>query len=383
MQLFPALLIGGPPHSGKSVLTYSLTRALRQLDVPHYVLRACPDGEGDWANEIAPSHVRLIRVKHYWTPAWVDHIVNDIDRRHLPLLVDVGGRPEPWQEPIINHCSHAVLLSATAAGLSQWREYARRHGLTVIAELTTSLTGQPLIQTEKPLFQAHLVGLERGTIQSGPVFEALVNHLRPYVSFAAAELRQIHLNTAPVELPLDLDQLAHALKIAPAQQSITWQPRHLLELLDYLPSRTPLGLYGRGTNWLYAAVAHQTYPAAFYQFDPRLGWVQPPILHVGSPSPDSPLRVRQYERSGYTEFAFSIDGGYLDYTETGQITIPPHPDEQPLLISGKLPHWLTTALTIAYHAAPLLAIHQPQVGNVVIHSTLPAYLPGDLLPGAE
>jgi len=47
MNQFPALMIGGPPHSGKSVLAYSLTQALRARQIDHYLLRACPDGEGD------------------------------------------------------------------------------------------------------------------------------------------------------------------------------------------------------------------------------------------------------------------------------------------------------------------------------------------------
>ena len=57
MAHFNAILIGGPPHSGKSVLTYSLTQTLRQQGIDHYVLRACPDGEGDWSNEAAPERV--------------------------------------------------------------------------------------------------------------------------------------------------------------------------------------------------------------------------------------------------------------------------------------------------------------------------------------
>src|ERR1700730_1119067 len=52
----PAVLIGGPPNAGKSVLTYNLTRELRRRrrdgyhdrGIPHYVFRANPDIEGDW-----------------------------------------------------------------------------------------------------------------------------------------------------------------------------------------------------------------------------------------------------------------------------------------------------------------------------------------------
>ena len=51
LNQLPAVLIGGPPHSGKSVLIYSLSQALRARGVAHYALRACPDGEGDFSNE--------------------------------------------------------------------------------------------------------------------------------------------------------------------------------------------------------------------------------------------------------------------------------------------------------------------------------------------
>jgi len=35
VNLLPAILIGGPPHAGKSVLTYSISQALRKRNVDH------------------------------------------------------------------------------------------------------------------------------------------------------------------------------------------------------------------------------------------------------------------------------------------------------------------------------------------------------------
>jgi CRISPR-associated protein Csx3 len=51
VNLLPAVLIGGPPHAGKSVLFYSLTQALRERNIRHHAIRACPDGEGNWSQE--------------------------------------------------------------------------------------------------------------------------------------------------------------------------------------------------------------------------------------------------------------------------------------------------------------------------------------------
>ncbi len=43
VNLLPVVCIGGPPHTGKSVLFHSLTQALHERGVRHLILRG-PDG---------------------------------------------------------------------------------------------------------------------------------------------------------------------------------------------------------------------------------------------------------------------------------------------------------------------------------------------------
>ena len=50
MNYLPAILIGGPPHSGKSVLLYIPTIALHKRNITHHAIRACPDGAGTGNN---------------------------------------------------------------------------------------------------------------------------------------------------------------------------------------------------------------------------------------------------------------------------------------------------------------------------------------------
>jgi CRISPR-associated protein Csx3 len=383
MELFPALLIGGPPHSGKSVLAYSLSQAFRRLGLEHYLLRACPDGEGDWANEIDQSLVRTVRLKGEWTPTWVDRICRDITRRHLPLLVDVGGRPAPWQEPIFNHCTHAVLLNHADITRDVWRAYARRYGLTVLAELASVLDGPEAILADHPVFQARLAGLQRKASPTGPVFEALVNLLQPYFDYVAVDLTRLHLNMAPVQPAIDLNRLARTFDMPFDGQKAVWQPACLPQLLDYLPSGEPLALYGRGPNWLYAALALHCRPAPFYQFDVRLGWVSPPGLKLGLTGPNDPLQAQVVSTPHQTTLNFSIAAAYLDHWEANGLLIPIPPQGKPLALNGKLPLWLFTALVLAYQHAPLLAIYQPQAGHVVVSSQMPGFAPGDLLPPVD
>ncbi len=109
----PAVLIGGPPHAGKSVLTYNLTQALRQREIAHYVLRANPDGEGDWSQEMNQNIVDLVRVTGKWTPDFVTRMCVDLERRQLPLLVDTGGLPTEKEIALFRLCTHSLLLLRT------------------------------------------------------------------------------------------------------------------------------------------------------------------------------------------------------------------------------------------------------------------------------
>ena len=95
VNLFPAILFAGPPHSGKSVLAYQVSQALLERGVQHYLLRAAPDGEGNWFLAGGGGRQRLLRAGHKtgYSPAFVRRIQQAIAARPLPLLVDAGGLP--------------------------------------------------------------------------------------------------------------------------------------------------------------------------------------------------------------------------------------------------------------------------------------------------
>jgi CRISPR-associated protein Csx3 len=368
MELFPAVMIGGPPHSGKSVLAYSLTQALRERGVAHYVLRAYPDGEGDWSNEAQQALVRRMRVKGEGTPEWIARICRDIANRHLPLLVDVGGRPTAWQERVLDHCTHAVLLTPDEKARSEWRKLAARHGLPLLADLRSSLTGGDVVEEAGPILRGQITGLERGHTAGGPVFERLVRQLAALFSYDEAELRAAHLALSPAELVVELGRVGRTLGLGGEWRR--WSPEHLPALLDYLPAGTPLAIYDRGPNWLYAALALYTYPAQLYQFDVRLGWVAPPRLVIRRDATPSGVTFRLLDRPDHARLEVALAESYLDYAEAEGLAVPPPPPGKGVVLSGKLPLWLWTALAVAYHDAAWMAVFQPMLGDraVVIAS---------------
>jgi CRISPR-associated protein Csx3 len=377
MELLPAVLIGGPPHSGKSVLAYSLTRALREAKVDHLLLRACPDGEGDWSHETPSSTVRLLRFKQTWSQAWVDGVCQAIAHRQLPLLVDTGGKIDRWQEEILSHCTETILISGDPADLDAWRETADRCGTPILAELESSLSEPGVLWSAEVPLRGRLHGLERGSTAAGPAFEALLAALTALLAYPPGDLRRRHLAAAPVDNTLDLEQFGAGLGVV----NNRWRPADLPNLLAEIEGQTPLAVYGRGPNWLYAALARHTDPAPFYQFDPRLGWVSPPALALGSPPAESPLLLKQAPEAAYERLELWLRDPYLDYTESERLVLPPLPLERGLVLSGQLPHWLFTALVRLYRQAPWLAIYQPPLGGkaVVVGSSSPGYPVGGVV----
>jgi CRISPR-associated protein Csx3 len=375
MNPFPAVVIGGPPHSGKSVLTYLLTRRLRALKVEHYVLRACPDGEGDWSQETPPERVRLLRQKGQFSQDFVDRVCRDLAQRHLPLIVDVGGKPTPDQERILDQCTHAVLISANEAGLAEWRDRFERHGLPIIAELRSVLTGEDRIDAETPALRGQIANLERSTRVGGPMVEALAQQLQRLMTYPAANLKTYHCSHAPTELVVDVEHLARWVEL-PEQQH--WQPEYLAHALTYAPEGTPLSIYGRGPNWLYAALALHAAPHPVYLFDPRMGWVAPVTLHCTPLATGDAVAWNIEPFSTHTWIELTPTQPYLDYDDVNGAALPALDPAQGVVLSGKLPFWLLLGAALAYRHHPWLGIVQAQQYDecVVVMSRDAAYQPG-------
>lgn len=377
----PAVLIGGPPHAGKSVLTYSLTQALRKRHIDHYVIRACPNGEGDWSQEIDHEVVRLIRIKGKWRPEFVRSVCYALEHRHFPLLVDMGGRPEEWQMDILASCTHSLLLLRPDDEASSrfWQYLVEKNALLPLARVTSLLQGTSTITTRDPVVEGTLVGLNRHSLAQGPLFDALVERIDTlFTSYSSEELRQRYFTTAPAPV-VDLDALLHQ----HAPQSERWEPHMLPTLLAGLPRATALAFYGRGTNWLYGAMIEHTGSRAFYQFDPRLGWVTPPQLLLGSAPPAQALGIDVTHYADMTLLAVRLLDDYLDYAEGDGLIFPLLPRDGGVVLSGKLPHWLVTALVHLYSTSagvPWVACYSPQLQQaVVVASRVETHAPGDVI----
>jgi CRISPR-associated protein Csx3 len=380
LHSLPAILIGGPPHTGKSVLTYSLTQALRKRYIDHYVIRACPDGEGDWSQESDHEAVRQMRVKGQWQPEFVQNVCYALEHRHFPLLVDVGGQPTDWQMSIMHHCTHAILLLRPGDETSTrfWLQLSEDNNLFPLARIHSVLDGTSTIASSSPVIEGILSGLMRHTQAQGPLFDLLVARIHTlFTASSTGELRQAYFNEAPAEV-INLDTMLQTF----TPHSERWQPEMLPTLLPKLPHDVPLAIYGRGTNWLYGALVDYAYAQPFYQFDPRLGWVKPPELMIGRVTTQS-VCIDLWECDDINVLTVRLLDDYLKYTDADQLIFPAVPAGRGIILNGKLPLWLVTALVHLYNTifdAPWVACYSPQLERaVVVVSRVTTYAPGDLI----
>jgi len=143
-----AIAIIGPPHSGKSVLIHKIRQQIANyidgvfLQRNFYILRACPDGEGNWSDEVDSSYVKLLRYKNKFNDSFVNKILDhlsSISQSKKLILVDCGGIIDKYNQMIWNLCTHTIIVSNNNSLISEWRGAAKASNLNILAEIESRL----------------------------------------------------------------------------------------------------------------------------------------------------------------------------------------------------------------------------------------------------
>lgn len=134
----PAILIGGPPKSGKSVFSHALQRHLvqRQPNLKTHIYRANWDGEGNHTYETKDTQlVEQLRRENNFKLHHQDQSGAKIQkffqarseeaariRRVIDLtLIDVGGIPAPVKQPVVEQCTHYIVISSDPEKIQEWQ----------------------------------------------------------------------------------------------------------------------------------------------------------------------------------------------------------------------------------------------------------------------
>lgn len=145
-----AILICGPPDSGKSVFSYALRCSLLEKDksLKVFIQRANWDGEGNWVlemSDIATSRLRqrqtakqlkeantrrlhLLENSEELMKKYFDCHAKAIENIRSIMdivLVDVGGKIQPEKYPILDKCSHYIIISRFQEEVGKWHDFCR------------------------------------------------------------------------------------------------------------------------------------------------------------------------------------------------------------------------------------------------------------------
>ncbi|ESA34652.1 crispr-associated csx3 family [Leptolyngbya sp. Heron Island J] len=163
----PAILISGPPNSGKSVFSNALRRALLTQGQRVFLHRASWDGEGNWSYEsdnpsLVDSLVRHNEFRIHEDPKTAKQIPDFFEKqartvanlRQLTdcLLVDVGGLPQLEKIPLVKQCSHYIVISRLPSEVEKWHKLCESH-LTALAVIHSVLEPTQQVVKELPILE--------------------------------------------------------------------------------------------------------------------------------------------------------------------------------------------------------------------------------------
>ncbi len=140
----PAILIGGPPESGKSIFSNALRLGLNRQcpEQQIFLQRANWDGEGNWSHEsrdrdfakrLITEHERRIH-EHENAAELIPeyfryHTRATANLRQLVnlVLVDVGGKVQPEKIPLVKQCTHYIIISKHCELMQEWHDLCQPH----------------------------------------------------------------------------------------------------------------------------------------------------------------------------------------------------------------------------------------------------------------
>lgn len=176
------VVIGGPPHSGKSVFIQALRKKLNEIDSTSFtqnvfIIRACPDGEGDWFGDIPADQGKTIRFPGVFTDDFAIQVASDIENTALTkniVIVDVGGKLDQKNNLIFSKCNSGIVVSNNKTDISKWVGAFELTELKTLATIHSVLDGETKVLSLSPL-EVQISNLDRNKIDEVIIPDEILN----------------------------------------------------------------------------------------------------------------------------------------------------------------------------------------------------------------
>ncbi len=371
----------GPPHSGKSVFIANL---IDKLPTDAYtIIRACPDGEGNWSNNKKQDETAIVRKKGKFTETFIENACKAIDNQtNKIVIVDVGGVMSKENEQVFKHCDNFVVLSSDEEKKKEWLEFGKKSGLECIGCLDSSLEGKEEIYSKEPYIQGKIVGLERGEIlQNSPIIKAIVSDIVKKSKYNEKTTNNdksfdgTMIDDTKLGFELGYGKEIYTEDGIPIKK-VKWEEKAIPEVYQAIQEKInpnqPIRVNGIRANFILASLCK-----ACKQQDVKDISAYDIRLKQYIPIKDFPKKrgIKQSEGLSYN-FIESKDNIFMDiditkeqYTlEDYQKCVLPHIKENKnLYLCGRMPLWLLASISNSYDSSKIFTF-QPGKGFTCISS---------------
>ncbi len=372
-----AIVVCGPPHSGKSVFFATLKEHLPRQGT--HLFRACPDGEGTWSQRAASDVASAIRRKGSFSDEFVHFSEKAIqDIKTTRVLIDVGGLRTPENEAIFSNATHFVVLCRADRPEEReaWEEFGKKAGLTLLASFESVLEGEEDVQEdENGILRGRVSGLERGEhIESQPIEELAhkILFLTPEglsqeLITEEAGIRKINLDSLATHVNVPYQE--RVIRRGTPQEKVIQNPfwsgqntHEAVRILSELDPEEPVWLDGAHPAFLYSALSYDLLPRETWLTDFKVesGRMKIPELQAAE-KPSDNLIWKTEERDQYTLVEIEIPKGLFDMEKLPEVIPPSVNPDKGVVLSGKLPFLMFTAFVKFYKGkTPWISIYTPQ-----------------------
>lgn len=371
----------GPPHSGKSVFIANL---IDKLPTDAYtIIRACPDGEGNWSNNKNQNETSIVRKKGKFTKSFIEDACKAIDNQtNKIVLVDVGGIMSKENEKVFEHCDSFVVLSSDEKKKEEWLKFGQGLGLECLGILDSSLEGQEEIYSRQPYLQGRIVGLERGEVlKNSQVIKAIVSDIVRKSRYGEKSKKEktnfIGTMIDDTELGFDLGYGKEILtEDGTSIKQVKWSEKALskiyININEKVNTKQPIRINGIRANFVLCVIckalkkkgaqAVSTYDARTKQYIPIKSL---PKKRGLKQTEGLSYNIIENKKNIFMDIDITKEQYSLE--DYDQCMLPQIKENKNLYLSGRMPLWLLASISSSYDSNKIFTF-QPGKGFTCISS---------------